>query len=82
MRAGAGKYKLKPKIKTNEIKYKLKPTKATDSWTNMDISKNKTDHASRDGNSLIISQLHHSSKEVKPKRIKENENREICDKTQ
>ena len=30
---------------------------------------------------LIISQLHHPSKEIKPKRIKENQSREICDKT-
>ena len=40
-----------------------KPTKTTDSWTNTDISKSKTDHASQDGNSLIISQLHHPSRE-------------------
>ena len=39
-----------------------KPTKTTDSWTNTDVSNNKTDHASPDGNSLIISQLHHPSK--------------------
>ena len=58
----------------------LKPRKITGSWTNVDISNNKTDHASPDGNSLIISQLHHPSKELKPKRIKENQNREICDK--
>ena len=58
----------------------LKPTKITGSWTNVDISNNKTDHASQDGNSLIISQLHHPSKELKPKRIKENQSREICDK--
>ena len=58
-----------------------KPTKTIDSWTNTDISSNKTDHASRDGNSLITSQLHHPSKEIKPKRIKENQSREICDKT-
>ena len=40
-----------------------------------------TDHASPNGNSLIISQRHHSSKEIKPKQIKENQSREICDKT-
>ena len=40
-----------------------------------------TDHTSPDGNSLIIWQLHHPSKEIKPKRIKENQSREICDKT-
>ena len=34
-----------------------KQTKATDSWTNTDISNNKTDNAPQDGNSLIISQL-------------------------
>ena len=58
-----------------------KQTKTTDSWTNTDISNNKTDHASQDGNSLIISQLHHPSNEIKPKRIKANQSREICDKT-
>ena len=58
-----------------------KPTKTTDSWTNTDISKSKTDHASQDGNSLIISQLHHPSREKKPKHIKQNQSREICDKT-
>ena len=58
-----------------------KPTKTTDSWTNTDISNNKRDHPSQDRNSLIISQLHHPSKERKPKRIKENQSREICDKT-
>ena len=50
----------------------MKSTKTTDSWTNTDISNNRTDHASLDGNLLIISQLHHSSKEIKPKRKKEN----------
>ena len=59
----------------------VKPIKITDSWTNTDISNNKSDHASQDGNSLIISQLHHPNKEIKPKRIKENQSREICDKT-
>ena len=49
-----------------------KPTKTTDSWTNRDISNKKTDHASPDRNSLIIPQLHW---------IKENQSREICDKT-
>ena len=66
---------------TDQDTIPTKPTKTTDSWTNTDISKNKTDHASPDGNSLIISQLHHPSKEIKPKRIKENQSREICDKT-
>ena len=47
------------------------PTKTTDSWTNTDIS-NKTDHTSLDRNSLIIPQLH---------RTKENQSKEICDKT-
>ena len=47
----------------------------------MDISNRKTDHASQDGSSLTISQLHHPNKETKPKRIKENQSREICDKT-
>ena len=48
----------------------------TDSWTNADISNNKTGHASQDGSSLIISQLfqnflfHNPSKEIKPKPIK------------
>ena len=59
----------------------MKPTKTTNSWTNTDISNNKTDHPTQDGNSLIISQLCHPNKEVKPKRIKENQSREICDKT-
>ena len=44
-----------------------KPTKTTDSWTNMDISNSKTVHASQDENGLIISQLHHPSKEIKSK---------------
>ena len=57
-----------------------KPTKTTGSWTNTDISNNKTDHASQDRNLLIISQLHHPNQEIKPKRIKENQNREICDR--
>ena len=48
-----------------------KPTKTTDSWTNTDISNNKTDRALQDGNSLIISQFHHPSKEIKPKQTKE-----------
>ena len=56
-----------------------KPTKTTGSWTNTDISNNKTDQASHDGNSVIISQLYHPNKEIKSKRIKENQNREICD---
>ena len=56
-----------------------KPTKTTDSWTNTDISNNKTDHAFWD--LLIISQLHQPSKEIKPKRKKENQSREICNKT-
>ena len=30
-----------------------KPTKTTDSWTNTDISNNKTDRALQDGNSLF-----------------------------
>ena len=46
-----------------------KPTKTIDSWTNTNISNNKTDHASQDGHSLITSQLHHSSKEIKLKQI-------------
>ena len=58
-----------------------KRIKITDSWTNTDISNNKTDHASQDANSLIISQLHHPNKEIKPKQIKENQSRGICDKT-
>ena len=58
-----------------------KRIKITDSWTNTDISNNKTDHAAQDTNSLIISQLHHPNKEIKPKQIKENQSREICDKT-
>ena len=58
-----------------------KPTKTTDSWTNADISNNNTDHASQDGYSLIVSQLHHPDKEIKPKRIKENQSREICHQT-
>ena len=45
----------------------MKPTKNTDCWANTDILNNKTDHTSQDGNSLIISQLHHPSKEIKPK---------------
>ena len=50
-----------------------KPTKTTDScWTNTNISNNKTNHASQDGNSLITSQFRHPSNEIKPKRIKEN----------
>ena len=60
---------------------KTKPRKTTDSWTNTDISNKKTDHVSRDRNSFIISKLHHPSKEVKPKQIKENQSRKICDKT-
>ena len=59
----------------------MKPTKTTDSWTNTDISNNKTDHTSQDRNSLIISQIYHPNKEIKPKRIKENQSREICEKT-
>ena len=43
------------------------PKKNTDSWTNRDISNSKTNHASQDGNSLIISQLHHPDKGIKPK---------------
>ena len=58
-----------------------KPTKTTDSWTNMDISNNKTNHTSQNGNSLIPSQRHHPSKEIKSKQIKENRSREICDKS-
>ena len=58
-----------------------KPTKTTDSWTNTSISNNKTNHASQDGNALIISQFHHPSNEIKPKRIKEKQSREICDRT-
>ena len=69
----------KPTIDQDTIP--TKPIKTTGSWTNMDISNNKRGHASRDGNSLIISQLHHPSKEIKPKRIKENQSREIWDKT-
>ena len=57
--------------------YTNKPTKTTDSWTSTDISNNKTNHDSPDGNSLIISQLHHPSKEIMPKRIKENIQAEI-----
>ena len=34
------------------------PINTTDSWTNTDISHSKTDHASKNGNSLITSQLH------------------------
>ena len=59
-----------------------KTIKTTDGWTNTDISNSKTDHASQDGNSWILSQLHHPSKEIKPKQIKENQSREICDKTE
>ena len=69
----------KPTIDQDTIP--TKPIKTTGTWTNMDISNNKRGHASRDGNSLIISQLHHPSKEIKPKRIKENQSREIWDKT-
>ena len=58
-----------------------KRTKTIDSWTNTDISNSKTDHASQDRNSLIISQLRHPNKEIKPKRTKKNQSREICDKT-
>ena len=58
-----------------------KPEKNTDSCTNTDISNSKINHASQDGNSLIVSQLHHLIKEIKPKLIKENQSREICDKT-
>ena len=58
-----------------------KPTKTTDSWTNTDISNNKTDRDLQDGNSLIISQFHHPSKEIKPKQTKEIQSREICNKT-
>ena len=47
-----------------------KRTKTIDSWTNTDISNSKTDHASQDRNSLIISQLRHPNKEIKPKRTK------------
>ena len=61
--------------------YTNKPTKTTDSWTSTDISNNKTNHDSPDGNSLIISQRHHPSKEIMPKRIKENQSRDIYDKT-
>ena len=60
----------------------MKPTKNTDCWANTDILNNKTDHTSQDGNSLIISQLHHPSKEINSKQIKENQSREICDKKQ
>ena len=38
-----------------------------------------TDQASYDKNSLIISQFHHPF--INPKRMKENQNRKICDKT-
>ena len=58
-----------------------KPEKTTDSSTNTDISNSKINHASQDGNSLIVSQLHHFSKDIKPKRITENQSRNICDKT-
>ena len=47
-----------------------KPTKTTHSWTNTDISNSKADHAPQDGNSLIVSQLHHPGKGIKPKQIK------------
>ena len=47
----------------------------------MDISDNKTNHTSQNGNSLIPSQRHHPSKEIKSKQIKENRSREICDKS-
>ena len=50
----------------------MKPTKTTDSWTNTNISNNKTNCASQDGNSLITSKFRHPSNEIKPKRIKEN----------
>ena len=58
-----------------------KPTETTDSCTNTDISNKKTDHTSQDRMSLIISQLHHANKEIKPKQNKENQRREIRDKT-
>ena len=38
----------------------------------------QVDQASQYGNSLIISQLH-LNKKIKPKRLKENQGREICD---
>ena len=44
-----------PEIQTiDQDTIPTKPTKSTDSWTNTDISNNKTDHASRDGNSLLF----------------------------
>ena len=50
----------------------------TDSLPSTDKSNYNTDHASQDGNSLIFSQLH-LNKEIKPKRLKENQSREISD---
>ena len=67
------------KVKKKNIT--TKPTKTTARWINTDISNKKRDHASEDGNSLTISQLHHLDKQIKAKLIKENQSREICDKT-
>ena len=46
----------------------------------MNVSNKRTDHVSQDQNLLDISQLHHSSKEIKAKRINENQSRQIYDK--
>ena len=48
------KYFLYKKTRVDQDTIPTKPTKTTDSWTNTDISNNKTDHSSQDGNSLII----------------------------
>ena len=46
----------------------------------MNVSNKRTDHVSQDQNLLDISQLHHPSKEIKAKRINENQSRQIYDK--
>ena len=51
-----------------------RPAETTESWTNTDISNSKIGHFSQDGNSLIISQLHHPSKEIVKKRKSKQRN--------
>ena len=74
-------YGISRKTNSDQDTIPTKLTKTTDSWTNTDVWNKKAKHASEDGSSLTISQFHHPNKEIKSKRIKENQSREICDKT-
>ena len=74
-------YGISRKTNSDQDTIPTKLTKTTDSWTNTDVWNKKAKHASEDGSSLTISQFHYPNKEIKSKRIKENQSREICDKT-